>query len=105
MPEDHAFCAECGTVMTEDGPAPQAGADSPELMATISGQYSSNMSTIVPANRQAARRADSPPRPEKVSPPAKVGGSRSGLYFALGLIAVLLLGGLLFYLVGVILSR
>lgn len=113
MPEDHAFCTECGAVMAEATTLRPAD-DSPDLTATISGQYA--VETFIQMSQKSAAtskkegdaraEASTPPprRAEPVTTPAKV-RSRSILHFLLGLAAVLLLGALLFYLVSLILSR
>lgn len=117
VPEDHAFCAECGAVMAEAGTTRQArDDDSPELAATISGQYSTEQIEAGLALSRERKRAtkqtnDAGARPaaavrKPVQPATTPAEVRSGpsLYFILGVVAVLLLGALLFYLIRVILS-
>lgn len=119
VPDDHAFCADCGAVMAEAG-ATQRGRDGeiPELAATISGQYSSEqIETAVARKREQKREreranADATPAPPQAAERAPArpittpdgGRSSSRVYIILGIVAVLLLCALLFYLLGVIVS-
>lgn len=120
VPEDHAFCADCGAVMAEGGTTRTARADEmPELAATISGQYSSEQVETAVARRREQKREQERADTNAAQPPPRAagraavqpataadggGGSKSRVYIALGIVAVLLLCALLFYLLGVIVS-
>ncbi len=110
VPEDHAFCTECGAVMAETSAPSQTEADAPEMMATIAGNYSRDMQTVMfakPLPKPAAEAIEASPSQPSVAPlltPTK-GDDKSGLYIIIGIIIVLLLGSLFIYLLGVILSR
>jgi hypothetical protein len=106
VPGDHAFCTECGAVLAEETRKSAPADDSPEFAATISGQYPLPTTEVPAPKPKEAEMRDSAPqvRSQAVTTPVKA-RSRSGIYFILGLVAVLLLGGLLFYLFGIILSR
>ena len=120
VPADHAFCAECGATLAETMSMTRTSlaADSEEFAATMLGEYPSDQveGANVPAHAppkeskpSAARPVAAQVRERAVTSPEKAGskraGSKSGVYFILGLLAVLILGGLLFYLLSVILSR
>ena len=107
VPADHAFCTECGAVLAEETQRGAHGEDSPEFAATMSGQYPLPTTEAPAAERKKeAEERDSATqaRSQAITTPAKA-RPRSGLYFVLGLVVILLLGALLFYLFGIILSN
>lgn len=118
VPDDHAFCPECGALMVaEKRPAAPEEEESAQYMTTIPSPHRFSESPSEGAagahveegrggggepSRTAP--ASSLPTAQTATAPAE-SRSRSGLYFVIGIVLVLLLGGLLFYLIAVILSE
>lgn len=114
VPAENAFCAECGAVMFEGAGRERREDPSSQLSTTISGAY---------AARDFAAAAESPAPADARSPAAHAPAdaahattarrnasrapedarSHSTLFLVVGVAAVLALGGLLIYLIGLIL--
>ena len=114
VPAENAFCAECGAVMFEGAPRGRREDPSSQLSATISGAYSARdfaaaeppaaadaRGPATPVRADPAREpADGARRPLPQAPEAE--RSRSMLFLVVGVAAMLALGVLLFYLIGLI---
>ena len=117
VPSDIAFCPECGAVMAERAEDQDDDGAPTQFASTLMPgheQMEANRAPSRPAAKTSAKETPKPPaaKPPAAAPPraaavtsqAKV-RSRSSVYIVLGLVAVVLLGGLLIYLLSVILSR
>ena len=102
VPDDHAFCTECGAVMAEEKSGPPRAENPPHLAATISAKYTPVQPTPARGTEAGGKRDERthPAQQQGVTTPVKAKSS-SALYFVLGLLAVLALGALLFYLLGI----
>lgn len=114
VPPEIAFCPECGAVMSDDAPRKRLNDPSASLEATIRGKafLPSDFDKMLRATGHAggARRAEADSTRAEASgaqknfaPASSESRSRSTLVFVVGLAVVLGLGGLLIYLISVIL--
>ncbi|HYN85786.1 MAG TPA: zinc ribbon domain-containing protein [Pyrinomonadaceae bacterium] len=113
VPEGHAFCAECGAVVFEGAPRERREDPSALLASTISGAYAlRDLEAAQPAQPATPKPPPSAAPPPGAARPAERHAPQatqpatprksSALLVAFGLAAVLALGGLLIYLVGLI---
>ncbi|HEX5709498.1 MAG TPA: zinc ribbon domain-containing protein [Pyrinomonadaceae bacterium] len=100
VPAENAFCAECGAVMLAGAPRERRDDPSAQLASTISGAYVRR--ELAPEPTATAPAAVAPTREARAGAPQESRRS-SPLLLVVGVAALIALGGLLVYLVGLIL--